>query len=41
VNIQLSFSSLSLFGYDNGYIGLGLESYIYYKEVSSRTAPYG
>jgi len=27
VNIELSFSSLSLFGYDNGNIGLGLESY--------------
>jgi len=27
MNIELSFSSLSLFGYDNGDIGLGLESY--------------
>ena len=27
VNIELSFSSLSLFGYDNGNIELGLESY--------------
>ena len=27
VNIELSFSSLSLFGYNNGNIGLGLESY--------------
>jgi len=27
VNIELSFSSFSLFGYDNGNIGVGLESY--------------
>jgi len=29
VNIELSFYSLSLLGYDNGNIGLGLESYNY------------